>query len=69
MESNDSLTKLAVEKEKVRITLSEKEKRKKEAESKPVEADIPADIQKPTNISRKAQLGQVRMIGLVKIEL
>lgn len=55
MESNDSLTKLAVEKEKVRITLSEKEKRKKEAESKPVEADIPADIQKPTNISRKAQ--------------
>jgi hypothetical protein len=33
MESNDSLTKLAVEKEKVRITLSEKEKRKKEADT------------------------------------
>ena len=37
MEANDSLTRLAVEKEKVRISLSEKEKRQKEIESRPKE--------------------------------
>ena len=36
-EAQDSLTKLAVEKEKVSMTLADKESRKKEVESQPVQ--------------------------------
>jgi len=57
MEANDSLTRLAGEKEKVIISLSEKEKRKKEAETAPKHegtAQAPTQEQ-PVQISQKAQ--------------
>ena len=51
MEANDSLTKLAVEKEKVSLSLGEKEARKKEAESQPKE-----EVQQPqAPVSQRAQ--------------
>jgi len=49
-EAQDTLTKLAVEKEKVSMTLGEKEAKKKEAESKPQEV-----TQEQPQISAKAQ--------------
>jgi hypothetical protein len=69
MESNDSLTKLAVEKEKVRITLSEKEKRKKKPSLNLLKQIYLRTYKNLLISAEKLKLGQVRMIGLVKIEL
>ena len=57
MEANDALTKLAVEKEKVRLSLSEKEKIKKEREAEPKkEETIEQQVQQSSpQISPKAQ--------------
>ena len=52
MEANDSLTKLAVEKEKVSLSLGEKEARKKEAESRPPEQEVQ---QPQAPVSQRAQ--------------
>jgi len=56
MEANEALTRLAVEKEKVKISQSEREERKKQAEEKVVE-EAPQQAQQPTQqpISQKAQ--------------
>ena len=58
MEANDALTKLAVEKEKVRISLSEKEKAKKEKKEDKPETTINQQINEqaaPQKISPRAQ--------------
>jgi hypothetical protein len=53
LEAQDSLTKLAVEKEKVSMSLGEKEAKKKEVESQPVQEQGQEALQ--PQISRKAQ--------------